>query len=336
MQLNLIWTQPPSTLSEAAWIRWLFGRFKLTEYVDSTFTTMPDESIYVISSNTYPLQRLPDKFVDGLKRVRKKGLLHLSDEWFSGGYDLYSQFDFVFRNYYSTAFAHPGIKVLPLGPAWKPSQPSHVATSITNRKWVWAFAGGTSAARLSMVKAFTDVRPNQCILFDSRRGEKPPLNQDAFISLLSDTIFSPCPMGNVVLETFRLYEALELGCIPILERRRWHRYFGPLMPGNPLPTFRNWRKAADFVKQISREPKELESYRHRVSVWWFNYKKILQNEVTEFTLAGSNGLFSTSLKRNVFLHGGLHQAWRLNELLKHANCTSLRERIRLTVQRRRI
>lgn len=53
-----------------------------------------------------------------------------------------------------------------------------------------------------------------------------------------DSIFSPCPQGNVLLETPRVYEALQCGSIPIVERRLTLDYYKQLLGPHPLPTVR--------------------------------------------------------------------------------------------------
>ena len=52
-----------------------------------------DNSIYIVSG---PLARLPGGFLEGIRGVQRKGLFHLSDESFVGGYDIYAAFDFRF------------------------------------------------------------------------------------------------------------------------------------------------------------------------------------------------------------------------------------------------
>jgi hypothetical protein len=52
--------------------------------------------------------------------VRGKGLFHLADEWFTGGYQMYTKFDFVLRNYHTPIFENHGIMTLPLCPRLRP------------------------------------------------------------------------------------------------------------------------------------------------------------------------------------------------------------------------
>jgi hypothetical protein len=75
-------------------------------------------------------------------------------------------------------------------------------------------------------------------------------NRD-FGLLLSQTVFVPCPAGNSP-ETFRIYEALELGGIPLivspdpqddfLSEELWKDY--------PGPTFSSWHEAAKYVRKF--------------------------------------------------------------------------------------
>ena len=50
--------------------------------------------------------------------------------------------------------------------------------------------------------------------------------------ILSLTTFIPCPNGFVHPETYRLYEALQCDCIPIVEDS--YKYYDRLFPGNPF------------------------------------------------------------------------------------------------------
>jgi hypothetical protein len=265
--------------------------------------------------------------------VRGKGLFHLSDEWYSGGYQTYSKFDFVLRNYHSKLFVNDAIKTVPLGPGNGMMNPLPVKPAI-ERRFTWAFAGQQTAPRLAMFNEFKNLGPYECRFSNSRKYQPPPLDKNAFTSLLGDTIFSPCPMGNVLLETFRLYESLEMGCIPLIERRRWLPYFDALMPGHPIPTFATWRAARCFVDAMLKNKSELANCQNIIGQWWRVYKMLLRKEVTSFVVQGMEGSFRTFLMKDWQVQNGLKfEAWRLLELLKHANRSSLQGRLAITVRR---
>jgi hypothetical protein len=329
MHLNLIWTLAPQSLVEADWIHWLLQDFEIVDHVAPGWDLFENNSIYILSG---AYSRIPSSFQDGIRRVHGRGIFHLADESFTGGYEMYSNFDFVLRNYHSTIFANPGIKTLPLG--FTNNMMSVTQTRpATDRRFVWSFAGFKRAARIDMFKSFKSVAPYKCYLFN-RRNQQPLLGRAEFRALLSDSVFAPCPMGNSVLESFRIYESLEMGCIPIIERRRWMPYYDRLMPGHPLPSFSTWRKARQFVEALSNDRSRMIAYQQEIAEWWQKYKVELRKDVTSFVSLGLKGAFRSSLSQDWRYRKGIdHQVWRLIELLKHASHASLQERIGITTRR---
>jgi Exostosin family len=314
---------------EDDWIHWLFQDFDIVDHVAPGCDLFLDNSIYILSG---PYSRLPRRFLDSVSSLRGKGLFHLADESFTGGYEMYRNFDFVLRNYHSSIFNNPGIMTLPLGFTNDMMNLSPTAP-MTQRRFLWSFAGIKRAARIKMLQNLKNVVPHKCYLYDSQ-SQQPWLDRAEFRALLSDSVFSPCPMGNTVLESFRIYESLEMGCIPILERRRWMPYYDRLMPDHPLPTFSSWRKARQFVEAVASDQSRLIAYQQEIVEWWRKYKLQLRNDVTSFVSLGFQGAFRSSLSQNWRCRKGInHQAWRLIELLKHASRASLQERIRITTRR---
>ena len=90
--------------------------------------------------------------------------------------------------------------------------------------------------------------------------------------ILSSTQFLPCPNGFFHPETYRLYEALECGCIPIVENA--YQYYDRLFPKNPFIKIDKWIDAKSIIinwniEEINKKQKECES-------WWSVYKANLQ------------------------------------------------------------
>ena len=95
--------------------------------------------------------------------------------------------------------------------------------------------------------------------------------------ILSSTKFIPCPNGFVHPETYRVYEALECGCIPIVENA--YNYYDRLFPNNPFVKIDKWQEA----KLLINEWKETQVLKKQseCTVWWNKYKDKLQNFVKE-------------------------------------------------------
>ena len=90
--------------------------------------------------------------------------------------------------------------------------------------------------------------------------------------ILSSTEFVPCPSGFVHPETYRLYEALECECIPIVENA--YKYYDRLFPGNPFLKVDKWIDAKFIIKEWSGE--QIKKKQEECNMWWDLYKKQLQ------------------------------------------------------------
>ena len=91
--------------------------------------------------------------------------------------------------------------------------------------------------------------------------------------VLSSSQFLPCPNGFVHPETYRLYEALECGCIPIVENA--YKYYDRLFPNNPFLKIDRWKDASNIIKKFTSDQIKNES--NNCKKWWADYKKNLQN-----------------------------------------------------------
>ena len=96
-------------------------------------------------------------------------------------------------------------------------------------------------------------------------------------NILSATTFIPCPNGFVHPETYRLYEALECECIPIVEDT--YKYYDRLFPGNPFIKINRWVEAKDIIKLW--DEKRAKEKKEECKIWWNGYKTNLQNSISK-------------------------------------------------------
>jgi len=90
--------------------------------------------------------------------------------------------------------------------------------------------------------------------------------------ILSATEFVPCPNGFVHPETYRLYEALECGCIPIVENA--YKYYDRLFPDNPFIKVDRWIEAKPVIREW--KDNQIKQKREECRIWWSQYKNQLQ------------------------------------------------------------
>src|SRR5690349_521019 len=106
MKVNLIASSPH--FFEMNWIRELLNHsdIDLTEHVSPNLSLFLDDSLYILSADHNRFDQLPQSFFSALRKIKSKGLLHISDELFRGQYMMYGEFDFVIRQYHSRYFTN--------------------------------------------------------------------------------------------------------------------------------------------------------------------------------------------------------------------------------------
>ena len=91
--------------------------------------------------------------------------------------------------------------------------------------------------------------------------------------VLSSTEFIPCPNGFFHPETYRLYEALESGCIPIVENA--YQYYDRLFPNNPFIKVDKWADAKPVIKGWGSD--QIKKKREKCQIWWNEEKNKIQD-----------------------------------------------------------
>ena len=325
--MKLIWHA--DGLLEADWLREMLDGLVDVEIRDLGLTCFVDHSIHVVSSNWQPLPYYLDYARLLRARCEHIVLVHLSDEWYSGGYELYASFDAVVRNFRTALAEHAGILTIPEGysnatrrdGSWKPA---------SERRYAWSFVGEVKASRAEMVQAFADLTPRclESTASISHAGGRK-ISKIAYDEVLADSKLSPCPMGNAILETWRLYESLELGCIPIVEQRLTLDYFTSLFGPNPIPTFLSWKRARRWAETMIDDAVRLDALQAEIAAWWLRHKGRVRTDIAALVLGRSR---ATDLRRFAALprnrYPVLYEPFRICELLRHQSAGSLARRLR--------
>ncbi len=211
------------------------------------------------------------------------------------------------------------------------------------RKYLWSFVGGVNkSSRPDMAKALAAVGPH--FLRDTDQpsgpaaqgplnGNPQPLSPAEFSGLLFDSTFSPCPMGNVNLECFRVYEALESGSIPIVEKRWSLDYFKGLLGDHPLPTVRSWPEARRMIGRIVENPAQIDALQERCVSWRDRYKQEYSAQAGEFLRIRSAD--STVWETSPISFAQKLPGWNALELARHHDLPALFRRANRQVSRLR-
>ena len=196
-------------------------------------------------------------------------LFHLGDE--TGAYDLsliYKNCDYVWRTFCSNRyFNNELIKCIPIG------YKSGISNKkFDNRKYKWAFIGTPhKSSRQDLLFQLSDIRQFFC--HKTEQFNKKIITVNEMSEVLSSTEFLPCPNGFVHPETYRIYEALECECIPIVENA--YKYYDRLFPDNPFIKIDKWSQAKAIIKEWDKDT--VKKKREECKVWWKKYKISIQN-----------------------------------------------------------
>ena len=204
----------------------------------------------------------------------KMFLIHLGDE--SGSYDLseiYNKFNFIWRAFcLNKYFNNEKISCLPIG--YKSG--IFLKETSDDRKYKWAFIGTPhKSSRHDLLFQLSGIEPFFC--HKTQEFDQKIISVDEMSEVLSSTEFIPCPNGFFHPETYRVYEALECGCIPIVEKA--YKYYDRLFPANPFLKVDMWAEAKPIIKGWGNDQIKLK--RDECRIWWSNLKNELQKSIKD-------------------------------------------------------
>lgn len=274
-------TQRPG-FPELPWLRFLLGDL-LGEVVDD-----PDRRL-VLPHSVIVTDRpdsLRGRTLAAVRRLGTVGLLHVADRRYRSGLEAYRSFGFVWRTYYHSGLSDWAVRQLPLGPVAVPdiaAAPSAVALRPpAERLYTWSFAGPLTGARPEMIEAFRAIDGGHEQVtrgLGVSDGDDP--GATSVLDTLGDSVFAPCGSDGVHLESPRIYEALEAGAIPVVERRRRLDYFHQLLGDHPLPTVASWPEAPTLVRGLLADQRVLGALHRRVVGWWTETKQAYADAVRD-------------------------------------------------------
>jgi hypothetical protein len=179
---------------------------------------------------------------------------------------------------------HEGLdadRFLPLG--FPPQAPELLREhSHVRRPLDWMFAGQvTHERREACVEAVRGLKNGKLV---ETAGFTQGLSHDEYYRLMAQAKVVPCPSGPETPDTFRLYEALEAGCVPLADARTpkderpsgyWQFLFGE---DPPFPIVEDWSDAPGLIENfVDRYP----AANNRIFAWWQQKKRALTHQLEE-------------------------------------------------------
>ena len=247
---------------------WVYEILKKIKYdiVENETNIEKDDTLIIVDSNLEEKAELYNK----LKLICSKiFLFHLGDE--SGAYDLsqiYKNCNYIWRTFCSNKyFENNRVTCIPIG-----YKSGVLDKKRNNRKYKWTFVGTPhKSSRHDLLFQFSDIKPFFC--HRTEKFDKKIISVEEMSEALSLTEFMPCPNGFVHPETYRVYESLECGCIPIVENA--YQYYDRLFPHNPFIKVDKWMEARPIIKGWNND--QIKQKKEECKIWWNEYKDKLQN-----------------------------------------------------------
>jgi GR25 family glycosyltransferase involved in LPS biosynthesis len=272
---------------EREWIQELMGKDQpfLVEPISFQDPAPTDKPIVI-------LQRpYTERYIALFMKWNQQGagfyVFHLSDEFSNDNLEFYT-FEHclgVVRIYTRSDIpkeAKDKVVTIPLGYHWTlgggSDNPLEKTPRLPFRNIVWSFYGTAWQDRHLKLKPLQEIQPHSLRLVDTWESpEKITRNQ--YIAILLDSVFVPCPQGNNP-ETFRLYEALECGCLPLyVKSEKDDEYIEWLQNELGLLPVSNWEEAKNLVNHFLKEKDIMETYRNQLLIRWKTWKERLGIQV---------------------------------------------------------
>ena len=229
------------------------------------------------------LQQQRVQRLDALSRKGPFTLIHISDEEGLDGDQLYGMLpeattiwrNFPYERFDQASFIHH----FPIGPR-KEFLELRTCKPASGRTTPWAFMGTLwrTGNRTLATSIFLREHPSGEFFGGQFFGRGLPIEQ--YRDRMQNSIFALCPEGDRHFDTFRLYESLQAGCIPLVVERDGQalRLLGPQFP---IPIFENWKLASQFVANHLRRPDQLNAVQHQCQRWWSATKSTISIELRE-------------------------------------------------------
>jgi hypothetical protein len=117
--------------------------------------------------------------------------------------------------------------------------------------------------------------------FHSTEGFTLGLPRPAYLERMNRARIIPCPSGPETQDTFRLWEALAAGAIPLADAATPSRndgYWQALCPDAPFPIVEDWGKVRPLIEELAAGWPHTGN---RVAAWWSRYRRQWAKRLTD-------------------------------------------------------
>lgn len=286
MSCRIVWGCDQSRQLEVGWVNFLLS--SVPQHMLPRHILVESGLLLLESSpsNNRLLKHCHDRMARlNLLQDQPLTIIHLSDEDGRDGDSFYSLLPedcIVWRNFHHPRFLDDcRIRSFPIGPRREFLVESNEMSGIccSKRSIPWGFMGTlwSSGSRTLAVSLFLRSIPQGTFYGGKHFGVGIPL--DVYRHRLQHTTFALAPEGDRHLDTFRLWESLCCGCIPlVVDYSECANYLFPL--DYPGPIFSTWGAALKFAQKYLHDGPFLDKLQAELQYWWSKVRVSLSHDIT--------------------------------------------------------
>jgi hypothetical protein len=270
---------------ETEWLREIIGPNTEFRQLESQHKIVEGVPIFLVTVPYIGIWKRICKKYDDIGRDFY--IIHLSDENCKDDIEMYEyeHCKGVIRNYTRDGL-NSKVTVIPLGYMRNCMKDENgkilnAGSKFSEREQTWMFHGtgwfGRGEILQMLEKKFEN---NDCKIMKQWLDENMT-SEDVYKKSLYNTKFCPILRGNNI-ETYRLYEAMETGVIPIYVRINGDNLFWKMIHDKlGLIELSSWDDAVECMRELMEYPEEAERY--RVGIWsrWMRWKQEIAGEINK-------------------------------------------------------
>ena len=258
------------------------------EYISEFFDGIPYEHHYDLNRKydihknnaviVYGSEKYNPEFIRYIEEYNVLGynyiIIHLSDESYKHDISYYKIAKKVFRTYYNIEYTEKyNVETIPLG-----YKSGIVRYNKDEIKYLFNFIGQMKTNRYDMLDVFKKTSYNYFVHLTNQWNDPNSINGKEYYNVLSDSLFTLCPMGWINMDSFRICEALEMGSIPIVLRDvSKYDYYKNVFGEHPFIIGDTWEEVYDRIENMCET--DYIQYRENVLYWYKGFKYDLKKNI---------------------------------------------------------
>jgi hypothetical protein len=272
-KITMYFMRPPEEIFQRYWTDYVQSIYDCNIKIEPLLKNIDDFSIVVVDGMFF--QQLPKSNL--INHLKKKNLIifHLGDEAYTTNWSLYQNSFATFREFFKPRKEYEGkVFFLPIATKYdfKTAIPFEDLPKIEKRDFKWSFVGQLDKSnRQYMYNNWIKLGLIHYDHFNSGFNSKDCLSTLDYQQILQRTLLSPCPKGYINDESYRLYESIESGCVPIVERGK-ENYYESFFGKVPFVVVNDWNQIGFIVEKLLSNETQLENIRKNSYYWWQELK----------------------------------------------------------------